>query len=313
MITTDFSNPSISTKLICLDQYFNEMIKLYDCKKFPKVLLLNGKKGIGKFTLVMHFLNYIYTKNEKKPYSIDEKKINVESIFYNQLLNHTNQNVLLIKAEENKNIKIEDIRKLKAILSRSSLSDNPRFVVIDEVEFMNVNSANALLKSLEEPSSNNFFILINNYQADLLKTISSRCLKNNIFLNSQDTNTIIDYLSENNNVKNLIDINSNLTPGLFVQFNEIYLKFNIEKNDSIQTKISKLLNSYKKNKNKILISLTLFLIDQYFYKLIQADRMNIDFLLKIKSDIIANINNFIYYNLNINSVLNSIKMKLNNA
>ena len=313
MITTDFSNPSISTKLICLDQYFNEMIKLYDCKKFPKVLLLNGKKGIGKFTLVMHFLNYIYTKNEKKPYSIDEKKINVESIFYNQLLNHTNQNVLLIKAEENKNIKIEDIRKLKAILSRSSLSDNPRFVVIDEVEFMNVNSANALLKSLEEPSSNNFFILINNYQADLLKTISSRCLKNNIFLNSQDTNTIIDYLSENNNVKNLIDINSNLTPGLFVQFNEIYLKFNIEKNDSIQTKISKLLNSYKKNKNKILISLTLFLIDQYFHKLIQADRTNIDFLLKIKSDIIANINNFIYYNLNINSVLNSIKMKLNNA
>lgn len=313
MTTTDFLNPLISTKLICLDQYFNEMIKLYDCKKFPKVLLLNGKKGIGKFTLVMHFLNYIYTRNDKKPYCIDEKKINTESIFYNQLLNQINQNVLLIKAEENKNIKIEDIRKLKAILSRSSLSDNPRFVVIDEVEFMNVNSANALLKSLEEPSSNNFFILINNCQADLLKTISSRCLKNNIFLNSQDTNTIIDYLSENNNIKNLIDINSNLTPGLFVQFNEIYLKFNIEKNDSIQTKISKLLNSYKKNKNKILISLTLFLIDQYFYKLIQADRMNIDFLLKIKSDINANINNFIYYNLNINSVLNSIKMKLNNA
>ena len=313
MTTTDFINPSVSIKLLCLDNHFNEMIRLYDSKKFPKVLLLSGKKGVGKFTLAMHFLNYIYTKNEKESYNIEDKKINTESIFYNQLISNINQNVLLIKTEENKNIKIEDIRKLKTILSRSSLSDNSRFIVIDEVEFMNENSANALLKPLEEPSDNNFFILINNQQTDLLKTISSRCLKNNIFLNSQETETIIDNLLRNNNIENLIEINTSLTPGLFMQFNEIYLKFNIDKNDDIHTKISKLLSSYKKNKNKILINLAQFLIDQYFLKLIQTNQKNIDFLLRIKSDINLNINDFINYNLNINSVLNSIKMKLKNV
>ena len=183
MISSDFLNPLNTKKLILMDKYINEMISLYDSKKFPKVLLLNGKKGLGKFTMTFHFLNYIFTQNEKKSYNLKNKEINSESVFFNQVLNQTNQDVLLIKARENKNIKIEDIRNLRSTLSTSSLSKNPRFTIIDEAEYMNENSANALLKTLEEPTKNNFFILINNQQAVLLKTISSRCVINNIFLN----------------------------------------------------------------------------------------------------------------------------------
>ena len=313
MTTTGFLDPINSTKLISMDYFLNEMIELYRLNRFPKVLLLNGKKGIGKFTLVLHFINYIFTLNEKKPYNLKDKTINSESIFYNQLLNKTSQNVMLIKAEENKNIKIEDIRSLKSTLSRSSLSADPRFIIIDEVEFLNENSANALLKSLEEPSNNNFFILINNQQADLIKTISSRCLKNNIFLNLNETKKIINYLLTNNNIEDLIDFNSNLTPGLFLQFNEIYSELDINKNEKIEIKISKILNRYKKDKNKILISLVLYSIDQYFFELIHTNNRKIDFLLKLKNDINKLISDFINYNLNINSVLNSIEVKLNNV
>ena len=74
MAISDSLNPLNSTKLISLDRYFGEMIDLYNAKKFPKILLLNGKKGIGKFTLVIHFLNYIYTQNESNSYNIVEKK-----------------------------------------------------------------------------------------------------------------------------------------------------------------------------------------------------------------------------------------------
>ena len=42
-------NQLYSKKLVGLDSYFNEMIKLYEAKKFPHVLLLSGKKGLGKF------------------------------------------------------------------------------------------------------------------------------------------------------------------------------------------------------------------------------------------------------------------------
>lgn len=313
MTSSFFLNPLNSTKLVLLDRYFNEMTELYNSKKLPKALLLSGKKGIGKFTLVLHFLNYIFTKNEKEMYDIKNKKINTKSLFYSQLLNQTNQDIIFVKAEENKNIKIDDIRNLKSKLTRSSLSNNPRFIIIDEVEFINENSVNALLKSLEEPTNNNFYILINNQQADLLETISSRCLKTNIFLNSKEVRIVTSFLLENNNIKKLIDLNDNLTPGLFIQYNQIYSKLNIEKNDSIITKIYKLLNAHKKNKNKTLINLTLFLIDQYFLRLIQQNENKLDFLLKIKIDINNNINDFIYYNLNINSVLNSIEIKLKNV
>ena len=306
-------NPLNSIKLISMDRYLNEMIKTYNSKKFPKVLLLNGKKGIGKFTLVVHFLNYIFTQNEAKPYNLANKEINIESLFHNQLINQTNQDVLFIKAEESKNIKIEDIRNLKSILSRSSLSNNPRFIIIDEVEFMNESSVNALLKSLEEPSANNFFILINNQQAELIKTISSRCLKSNIFLNTKDVNLIINFLLKNTNTSNMMETLEGLTPGLFIRFNEIFLKFNIEKSDHIFEQTNKLLNIYKKDKDKILINLTLFLIDQYFLKLIKTNEKQLDSLLAKKLSIIKNINDFIYYNLNINSVLNSIETKLNNV
>mgnify|MGYP006092629593 CR=1 FL=1 len=309
----DFLDPLNSTQLISMNEDFTEMVDLFNLKKFPRVLLLNGKKGVGKFTLVFHFLNYIFTQNEKNSYDLKTKSINIKSFFYNQLLARTNQDVLFIKAEENKNIKIEEIRDLKNLLSSSSLSKNPRFIVIDEVEFINENSVNALLKPLEEPSINNFFILINNQQAELLKTISSRCIKKNIFLNTNETHKIINLLLENNNIDDLLGDKNNLSPGLFLRFNSIYLKYNISKNENILDRIKKLLVGYKKDKNKMLISLCLFLIDQYFLKLIQTNEKRLDFLLSIKSDINKNLNDYIYYNLNINSVLNSIEVKLNNV
>ena len=45
-------NPFNSNNLIGLDNYFNELVNLYNSKTFPKVLLLSGKKGSGKFTLI---------------------------------------------------------------------------------------------------------------------------------------------------------------------------------------------------------------------------------------------------------------------
>jgi DNA polymerase-3 subunit delta' len=302
-----------STKLIGLDFYFNEMIKLYETKKFPKVLLLNGKKGIGKFTLTMHFINYIFSKNETTKYKFEDKIINVNSFFYNLLLNKTSTDVIFIKAEESKNIKIEDIRILKSTLANTSLSNKPRFIIIDEVEFLNTNSVNALLKTLEEPSNNNFFILINNQQANLIETISSRCLKTNVFLSLRQKNEVINYLVEDRSIENLVNSNNNLSPGQVLKFNQIYFQYKININENIFIKLNILLNAYKKEKDKSLISLTYFLIDQFFFNKIQNNANNIDFLLNTKSNIGRIIHDFVQFNLNISSVLSSIKIKINNV
>tara|TARA_B100000780_G_C21082341_1_gene435919 strand:- start:108 stop:1049 length:942 start_codon:yes stop_codon:yes gene_type:complete len=309
----DTQNPFKSIKLIALDQYFDEMVNLFELKILPKVLLLNGKKGIGKFTLIFHFLNYIYSKKEETNYNLKDKLINNDSSFYKSILNQTNNDVIFLQAEEGKNIKIDSIRNLKSTLSRSSLSDNPRFMIIDEVEFLNMNSANALLKTLEEPSSNNYFILINNQQADLIETISSRCLKNNIYLNSENRKKLIDFFFKNKKIDLLIDDSDLLTPGMLLKYNHFSSRYKIDQGDNITLKLNKLLYGYKKDKNKALISMSFFLIEQFFYKLVVENKHKTFSLLGIKSIILNKINDFTIYNLNVNSVLNSINLNLKNV
>jgi DNA polymerase-3 subunit delta' len=307
-------DPLLNPKLLALDEQFDQLINLYENNKFPKVLLLNGKKGLGKFTLINHFLNYLFTKNEKeKKYNITKKEINTNSKFYSSLLNQTSQEILFLKAEENKNIKIEDVRNLKQIISNTSLIDQPRFIIIDEVEYLNGNSANALLKILEEPSLNNFFILINNQQSDLLKTISSRCLAENIFMPHNKKKNVIDYLINLNQIKNIIIEDKSLTPGTFIKFNYICEKYEITNEQSLENKLNLLLNLYKKDKDKAFISLIYYFIDIHFLKMIKDRSMKTDYLLKRKSMIFENLDNLTKYNLNISSVLNDINFKLQNV
>ena len=307
-------DPLLNPKLLALDEQFDQLINLYENNKFPKVLLLNGKKGLGKFTLINHFLNYLFTKNEKeKKYNITKKEINTNSKFYSSLLNQTSQEILFLKAEENKNIKIEDVRNLKQIISNTSLIDQPRFIIIDEVEYLNGNSANALLKILEEPSLNNFFILINNQQSDLLKTISSRCLAENIFMPYNKKKDVIDYLINLNQIKNIIIEDKSLTPGTFIKFNYICEKYEITNEQSLENKLNLLLNLYKKDKDKAFISLIYYFIDIHFLKMIKDRSMKTDYLLKRKSMIFENLDNLTKYNLNISSVLNDINFKLQNV
>ena len=306
-------NQFYSTKLISLEQHLDEMIKLYETESFPKVLLLNGKKGIGKFTLTLHFINYLYSKKEKTRYNNKEKIIDSNSNFYKSIVKQNCPDILFLKAEEGKNIKIEDVRNLKTTLSKSSLSNNPRFIIIDEVEFININSANALLKTLEEPTKNNYFILINNQQTELLETISSRCLKTNIYINFVQRKKIINHLISEKKIELLINDDGNLSPGLLVTFNELFGKYKINCNENIYLKLNKVLHGYKKDKNKALINMSFFLIDQFFFNFIKDEEYKIDFLLKLKSFILHKINDFVVYNTNINSVLNSIELKLKNV
>lgn len=78
--------------------------------------------------------------------------------------------------ERRRNIRIDQIRALqRRFVTRPSLSDQ-RVIIIDAVDDLERNAANALLKSLEEPPANTVFLLISHSPGRLLPTIRSRCL-----------------------------------------------------------------------------------------------------------------------------------------
>jgi DNA polymerase III subunit delta' len=159
-----------------LNDFFLELSNLYDKKKLPNKILLSGKKGIGKATLSHHLINYALSKDEDYSYDKNDLIINELNKTCKLINNNTHPNFYLIDVlKDKKNIEINQIRQLITYMNKSSFNDKPRFILIDNIEFLNINSTNALLKILEEPNSNVFFILINNNK-NILSTLSSRCL-----------------------------------------------------------------------------------------------------------------------------------------
>ena len=180
--------------LIGHNSHLNNFISLYKIDRLPTKILLSGKKGIGKSLLVKHFLFNVFEDENSK-------------LLIN---NETHANILNIKKNtDKKNIEVDQIRKIIKFINQSSFNNKSKFIIIDDVEYLNTNSANALLKSLEEPNSNVYFFLIYNTEMNILDTIKSRCLEYRLCLNLEDTKLIVDsyfnnkvYDKINDNLKN---------------------------------------------------------------------------------------------------------------
>ena len=72
-------------------------------------------------------------------------------------------------------IRIDQIREVIDVVSQTSMHGGRKVIVITPAEGMNANAANALLKNLEEPPANTYFILVCHNPAKLMATIRSRC------------------------------------------------------------------------------------------------------------------------------------------
>ena len=311
MNTNEYNDPKNSLVLFGLGSKLDFLIELYNSNKLPKVLMISGKKGIGKFTLINHFLSYIYDKDN---YDLKNRSINSQTQFYKQNFNNIFSNIVYLSGNNFKNVKIEDIRDLKSTILKTTISKKERFIILDDIELFNINSLNALLKLIEEPPSNNYFVLINSRTKTLIETIYSRSLEIKIFLSNETRIKIIESLIKENNLEVFIDFNSsNLTPGNFLSFNKIFEENKINTGEDFLKNLEILLNLYKKNKNIDLINIILFLTDYYFYNLQEKKIDNIERVFENKSFVINNINKFISYNLNQNSLINAINNKLSNG
>ena len=190
-------NPINQTKLFGLDKYISELIKLYTEGNFPNKLLLSGSKGLGKSTMAFHMVNYILSKDQEFNYQLDSFQINPQNQSFKTIINKSNPNFLSLDVNSDKKfIDINQIRELISKLNKSSFNEKPRFVLIDNIEYLNTNSINALLKILEEPNFNVHFILINNNKK-ILPTLLSRCINFRISLTNKLSLDIANLLLDN--------------------------------------------------------------------------------------------------------------------
>ena len=260
-------DPANQSKLYGHDVHINSLLKLHKKNQLPNKILFSGEKGIGKSTLAYHLINCILSYEENGTYDLKNLKINLENKSFKLIQNKSNPNFILVDVyEEKKNIDIGQIRNLILTLYKSSFNTKPRFVLIDNIELLNTNSINALLKILEEPNDNINFILINNNKK-ILPTLKSRCLNFKISLTfEQSTNITNKLLNENlNNFLNKEFITYYSTPGQllnminFANINDIDLK-----NLNLKDLISKIILDRKYKKDPSIKYLIYSLIELYF-------------------------------------------------
>lgn len=245
--------PIFQKNLYELDIYLLEFIRLYENNKLPNKILLSGDEGLGKSTLAYHIVNFILSRNEKLNYDHNKFQISPENRSYKLIVNGSHPNFTLIDTiNEKKNIDISQIRDLISNLNKSSFNNKERFVIIDNIENLNLNSINALLKILEEPPTNTFFILINNNRF-ILPTLKSRCINYKIFLDYESVIKVTNKLISEDifNYINVDLLNRYSTPGKlyklikFFETNKYNLK-DYELNEFLRLIIKE--NLYKKDK-----------------------------------------------------------------
>ena len=305
--------PSIQKNLLEHKDIFNQLSKLYKNNLLPNKILFSGEKGIGKSTLAYHLINFVLSENEEHPYDFENNIINFENKSYKLIQNQSNPNFYLIDvAEDKKNIDINQIRQLILNLNKSSFNKKKRFVLIDNIELLNINSINALLKILEEPNENINFILINNNKK-VLPTLSSRCLNFKVFLTKDQSISVINQILKDD--INLI-INDELydnyaTPGklytLFKLCDEFKLDLaNLNLNQTLKTIIRDKIYKKDKSISEIIYSF----IELYFRNNISIKNIS---LLKSYHYFIEKINNTRIYNLDEETLLMEFEDKVLNG
>ena len=304
MLSLNF-NPKKTTRLFGLENEFNFLKKMISSDKFPKTLMLTGSRGAGKSTMISHLMHYHFNK---KTYNENENTFTNKSFFLNQFIENLFPNILYLNGSDYRNVRIDDIRKIINDLNKSPIKKDKRFIILDDIDSFNINSLNALLKIIEDPGKNNFFILINNKSNKLLNTIKSRSIEIKIMINNQDRLSISTSLLKYFNQDRIFDENLvSSTPGNFLKFNYIFNNSSLDINEKFLTNFSNILRIYKKEKDIFYKEMLLFFVEYNFQKLKSQGIIDNKKLIEKRLIILQNINDFFLYNLNQNTLLSNLE------
>ena len=296
-------NPSNQLILFGHHTEFQNFSNLFLNQKLPNKILLSGEKGIGKSTLAYHLVNYVLSSDDDLSYDIKNFVINPQNKSFKLIINKSNPNFISIDInDDKKSIDINQIRNLIITLNKSSFNKKPRFVLIDNIELLNINSVNALLKILEEPNDNIYFILINNNKK-ILPTLKSRCLNFKIQLSSSQSLDITNQIL-NDNFMNLINedlINYYSTPGKILNLLDFANQNDLDlKEINLKELIKKIIMEKKYKKDPSIKYLLYSLIEIYFRKNISIKNTK---LINIHNYFLKKINNTKIFNLDDESLL----------
>jgi len=162
----------------------------------PQALLLTGSKGLAKYELGLLWAKSLLCETILPGMLSDNSTMACGHCPSCELFQAgTHPDYMCIEPEEEgKAIKVDQIRKLVNFVSLTHSRGTMRVILVNPADSMNINAANSLLKTLEEPPENTIIILISSKPSALPATIRSRC--QHFPVSTADSSTLKAWLAE---------------------------------------------------------------------------------------------------------------------
>ena len=174
--------PASQARLVGHEQAREQVLRAFAGGRPHHAWLISGAPGVGKATLAWHLARLLLAFPGESIAEAPVEGVVADHPVFHQLAAGAHPDFFLLRRSRDKKgrlrarMAVEDARALGHFLSLKAGLGGRRVVVVDVADEMNRETANAILKVLEEPPEETFFFLLAHAPGRLLPTIRSRCL-----------------------------------------------------------------------------------------------------------------------------------------
>jgi DNA polymerase-3 subunit delta' len=184
--TISVPHPRETTALFGHQDAEATLLNAYRGGRIPHAWLIGGPQGIGKATLAYRMARFVLAhRDPASPQVQSATSLGLDPMhpIVRQVAAESHGGLLTLERSLNDKgvmrtvITVDETRQTVSFFGSTAAVDGWRVCIVDTVDELNANAANALLKVLEEPPLRSLFLLVTHAQARVLPTIQSRCRK----------------------------------------------------------------------------------------------------------------------------------------
>jgi len=160
------------------------LLESYRSGRIPHAWLIGGPQGIGKATLAYRMARFVL--NHRDPLAAEVQRatnlrVDPSDPVARRIAAGAHGGLLVLQRSANEKgvmrtvITVDETRETITFFGSTAAAEGWRVCIVDTVDELNPNAANALLKILEEPPRQSLFLLVSHAPGRVLPTILSRC------------------------------------------------------------------------------------------------------------------------------------------
>ncbi len=160
------------------------LLNAYRSGRIPHAWLIGGAQGIGKATLAYRMARFVLAHHDPLSATVqraDSLNVDPSDPTARRIAAEAHGGLLVLQRTANDKgvmrtvITVDETRETIGFFGSTAAAEGWRVCIVDTVDELNPNAANALLKTLEEPPRQSLFLLVSHAPGRVLPTILSRC------------------------------------------------------------------------------------------------------------------------------------------